>query len=115
MPEDSRQLPRQNTPHRVVLEFDDGCHARLVCPDDGSCQPAQVCGECYRHVDDAEKPPCDACPRPEDTGCWLKSWFDNSTYDELMHGKVTVEIDAEWNGDYVIASIVEPAEVAPGA
>jgi hypothetical protein len=94
--------------HRVVLEFDGGLCLRLICPESG-CSPAQYCGECYRNIDDDEREPCDSCPRPEDTECWLKSWFDNSSYDELLSGEVTVEVDVEWDGDHVNVEIANPA------
>jgi hypothetical protein len=94
--------------HRVVLNFDDGLRLKLICPETG-CRPATQCGECYRHVDDEEREPCGACPGPEDTGCWVLSWFENCTYDELLHGEVTVEIDTEWDGESLLATITGPA------
>lgn len=95
--------------HRVVLTFDDGLNLKLICPP-GGCEAASTCGECLRHVDDEERGLCPACPRPDD-GCWVKGWFDNCTYDELLHGEITVEIETEWDGDHIIATI--GSEVRP--
>jgi hypothetical protein len=36
------------------------------------------------------------------------SWFENCTYDELLHGEVTVEI-TEWDGESLLATITGPA------
>lgn len=96
-------MPDQSR-HRVVLQFDDGLHLKLICPESG-CTPATVCGECYRHVNDAETAPCHDCPPPDGTECWVKGWFDNCTYDELLAGEIAVEIDAEWHGDHMTAVI----------
>jgi hypothetical protein len=96
-----------NQGHRAVLKFDDGLFLELICPESG-CEPASVCGECHRFVGDEESLPCAACPRPED-GCWVKGWFDNCTYDELLHGEITVALDVEWDGDQIIATIIEHA------
>lgn len=94
--------------HRVVLQFDDGLYLKLICPESG-CSSAAYCGECYRYIEDEERKPCDACPDPADTTCWVKGWFDNSTYDELLHGEITAELDVEWDGDHIIATITGPA------
>lgn len=31
--------------------------------------------------------------------------FDNCTVEELLHGELTVEIGAEWDGDRLVATI----------
>jgi hypothetical protein len=98
--------------HRVVLTFDDGLYLKLICPETG-CEPASTCGECHRHVDDEERSPCAACPRQGD-GCWVKGWFDNCTYDELLHGEITAAIEAEWDGDHIIVEIVGPTPAVAG-
>lgn len=109
MPE---SLPDQSARanHRVVITFDDGCSLKLICPEQG-CVPASVCSECYRNVDDDERNPCPACPDPESTECWVKSWFDNCTYDELLHGEITVEVECEWDGDHIDVEIVGSDDV----
>lgn len=69
--------------HRVEIEFDGGAvSGKLICPE--SCKPA--------------------------TTCWIKTWFDNVGVDELLHGNVTVEIDAEWDGETLVANIVPAPE-----
>lgn len=83
---------------------------KLICPETG-CTPATVCGECHRHIDDEERGPCDECPDPADTECWVKGWFDNCTYDELLHGEVTVEVECEWDGDQINVEIVGCVEI----
>lgn len=98
------------TGHRVVIEFDGGgTSAQLICPDSG-CLPAQNCASCGRDLslDEAEGiAPCYDCKdaaawRDE---CWIKTWFDNLDAAELLAGKVTVEIDAEWDMDHPVARI----------
>jgi hypothetical protein len=95
--------------HRVVLTFENGFGptAKLICPESG-CTPAGTCAHCGRDLDDEETKPCYDCADSEGWRheCWIKTWFDNLTPDELMDGSVTVEIDAEWNGDHIIAHIV---------
>lgn len=92
--------------HRVVLYFDDGLNLKLICPESG-CSPASICGECHRTVGDDERQPCAACP-PPDGECWIKGWFDNCTYDELLYGEITVDVECEWDGDHIIATVVDP-------
>jgi hypothetical protein len=100
-------LSRQSgSAHRVVIEFDDGIYAKLVCPESG-CTPASMCSECGRAIGDPETKPCYDCPSASDE-CWIKSWFDNCTADELLRGTVTVEIVAEWDGDHLNAHIGRP-------
>jgi hypothetical protein len=94
--------------HRVEIEFDDGVGAKLICPESG-CTPAGYCAACGRGVDDDETKPCYDCPDSANTECWVKSWFDNCTADELLAGKLVVEIDAEWDGDHMTARIVASA------
>src|SRR5689334_22995330 len=93
--------------HRVVLMFDDGLNLKLIHPEEG-CSQAVVCSECYRHIEDDERKPCSACPDPEDTTCWVQSWFDNCTYDELLHGELTAEVETEWDGDHIDVTIIGP-------
>jgi hypothetical protein len=99
------------TRHRVVLAFENGfgLTAKLVCPESG-CASSETCSQCGRDLRDPESKPCYDCAdsagwRDE---CWIKTWFDNLTPDELLDGQVTVEIDAEWDGDHIIAHIVAP-------
>jgi len=102
--------------HRVVIEFDDGVRAKLVCPESG-CMPAQNCAQCGRDLrprDEAEQQaegiePCYDCKDAESwrDECWIKTWFDNIDATELLAGKVTVEIDAEWDLDHMVAHIIE--------
>lgn len=94
--------------HRVVLEFDDGLHAKLICPEAG-CVPAANCASCGRAYADAETEPCYDCREPPPDECWIKTWFDNCSPEELLHGEVTVNVDAEWDGDSLVATIAEPS------
>jgi hypothetical protein len=95
--------------HRVMLAFEDGCglSAKLICPESG-CTPAGSCAACGRDLDDSESKPCYDCTDSAEwrDECWVKTWFDNVSADELLSGRVTVEIDADWDGDHMIAHIV---------
>lgn len=93
--------------HRVVLTFDDGVYAKLVCPDGGGCVGSEVCGICGRNLTDPESSPCYDCTDMDPGECWVKTWFDNCTAEELLRGELTVVIDATWTGDHMTAQIVE--------
>ena len=107
-------MPPEKPRHRVVLDFDGGIGVKLICPP-GGCEPASTCGECHRHIDDPEpdNPPCPFCPDPDGTECWVKTWFDNVDAEELLHGAITVEVDAEWDGDHLIATLGDVVKEAP--
>lgn len=97
--------------HRVEIKFDDGTYAKLICPEEG-CSAAVTCSSCGRAFDleEREEDGCYDCKDikhpPE---CWVASWFDNVGADELLHGTLTVEIDTEFNGDILVATVVDPA------
>ena len=96
--------------HRVEIRFDDGTYAKLICPEDG-CSPAVNCGHCGRSFDEPEgEDGCYDCKgvtsAPE---CWIASWFDNVGADELLHGALTVEIDATYDHDRMIATVIDPS------
>lgn len=92
--------------HRVVLEFDGGgIRAKLICPESG-CTPGQTCGLCGRDYGDPESTPCYDCKDAKLDECWIKTWFDNESADELLHGQVELEIEGEWDGDHMKAIIV---------
>jgi len=101
--------------HRVVLTFENGYgpSAKLICPESG-CIGSEVCGICGRDVTDPESKPCYDCKGMNPAACWVKTWFDNLTPDELLSGSLTVEIDAEWDGDHMVAHIagVVPKDAA---
>lgn len=84
--------------HRVVIEFDGFVSAKLICPDDGTCSPGE--GESSKPTDE----------------CWLKTWFDNNSADELLHGKVEVAVDVDWDMDHPVVTLVDPdpAALSPG-
>ena len=63
--------------HRVEITFEDGTFLRLICPESG-CEPPEP-GE---------------GSEPDDE-CWIKSWFDNCTAEELLDGTIEVLFDAE--------------------
>jgi hypothetical protein len=98
--------------HRVVLTFDNGLVAKLICPPGDSCVGSKVCVMCGREVRDPESTPCYDCRDMNPDECWVKTWFDNVSPEELLHGTVEVEIDATWDGDHMIARIVEPPAAA---
>lgn len=71
--------------HRVRLHFDDGLFAELICP------PGDVCDRagCYQ--------------------CWIKTWFENLTAEELLFGSVEVEVDVAWDSDHPVVTVREGA------
>jgi hypothetical protein len=71
--------------HKLILTFDGDVSAKLICPDDGRC--TKVMDE-----------------------CWVKTWFDNESPEDLLCGSVTVEIDVAWREEGCLeATIVEPS------
>lgn len=96
--------------HRVVLTFDDGVTAKLVCPDNG-CTPANICG-CGRDLNEPESEPCYDCGDAETwrDECWLKTWFDDLTADELLHGTIEFPVTATWDGDHPLVEIESPSD-----
>lgn len=106
MSEQARQS--SSAGHRVVLTFEDGFgpHAKLLCPD-GGCSTANSCAHCGRDLHDEESKPCYDCTDAEKwrDECWIKTWFDNLTPDELLSGEVTVEVEAEWDFDHPVVTI----------
>lgn len=100
-----------STAHRVELEFDGGLRAKLICPE-GGCTPATACGFCGHELGSDEGDGCYDCRDEKGPlDCWIKGWFDNVSAEELLQGKVIIEIDAEWDLDTCIAHIVEPEAV----
>ncbi len=94
-----------HTGHRVELRFDDGVYAKLLCPDDGSCELAQSCASCGRAVEGDEGfDRCLDCPGPAN-GCWVRGWFENLTAEELLRGTFTVDVDVQWDGESCVAEI----------
>ena len=93
--------------HKVVLHFDEaGLVARLECPEGGGCRGGPLsCGLCGADLNDPEGSRCYDCQDMSGEECWVKTWFDNLAADELLHGKITVTIDPQWNGDTMEAHI----------
>lgn len=60
--------------HRVKIMFGDPITARLICPESG-CEPGEG--------------------SELDNECWIKSWFDNCTAEELLGGTIEVPFHAE--------------------
>jgi hypothetical protein len=102
--------------HRVVLEFDGGgISATLTCPTNGDgCHPAMSCSHCGRDYADPEATRCYDCKDADPDECWIKTWFDNESAEDLLHGSVEISIDAEWDMDHLVARIVDPALASEG-
>jgi hypothetical protein len=104
--------PSNVTKHRVELTFEPsyGVTGKLICPESG-CSSSKLCGHCGRDLHDTEATPCYDCKDAAKWAdeCWVKTWFDNLTADEMLSGKLTVEIDAQWDGDQLIAHIGQEA------
>jgi hypothetical protein len=116
-------MPR---PHRVTLVLERGyvgvhVGVRLVCPE-GGCQPVAACRECGRPVDDREAEDagqpgrCEWCPTGDEE-CWIKSWFDNLSGEEMYDGPeldltgrtFPVPIECSWDGDSLTWRVVGEA------
>lgn len=98
--------------HRVEIEFDDGVYAKLICPESG-CHPATMCAQCGREVQGPSEEGCYDCRDGFTDECWIKTWFDNLAASELLVGTITVEIEAHFDDDRMVASVlgaVDPAE-----
>lgn len=106
-------MARETGQHRVVLTFDDGVSAKLICPESG-CVPGLTCGLCGRDLQDPESTPCYDCSDGFKDECWVKTWFDNVGADELLKGSTEVTIDAEWDQDHMVANIVPSAVISNG-
>lgn len=99
-------MSAQATGHRLILEFDGGgMNAKLICPPDGSCKGGISCGLCGRDLNDPESTPCYDCKDSNPDECWIKTWFDNESPEDLLHGEVEVAIDCEWDEDHLVANI----------
>jgi hypothetical protein len=93
--------------HRVIVEFDDGIYIKKLIHPEGGCRPVTTCSECYRPVDDAEatdSKPCPYCPTEADE-CWVQGWVDNTTASEILHGKVELSVEPDWDGDFCTLTV----------
>jgi hypothetical protein len=99
--------------HRVEITFEAGYgpSAKLICPE-GGCEKPGWCAECGRALNDPDDT-SEGCYDCRDATwcdeCWLKTWFDNLSVDDLLAGKLVVEIDGIWTGDGAVAQIVGTA------
>lgn len=69
--------------HRVVIDFGTVVTARLVCPENG-CEPV---------VDHPDDP------------CWLRSWFEALSVEELLTGSIEVPIDYRYEHDHPVVTV----------
>jgi hypothetical protein len=91
--------------HRVVLNFEGGIFAQLICPGDGRCL-VKKCPACKADLTKAGSKRCDACEEINPDECWLKSWFDAMSGEELLAGKIEFPVWAEQDGDQPLVHIV---------
>lgn len=103
--------------HRFVLKVEDGYTSwRLICPDDDSCTPADVCGSCGRNLVEPEREPCYDCKTrvydPEGE-CWAQTWVGEMMAEEVLHGtvEVSVPVNVQWTGDGLECEVAGEAEV----
>lgn len=94
--------------HRVVIEFDGGMPGLKLLHPEGGCTAPIQCGLCAADLTDPKAKRCYDCKDMAAEGCWLEGWFDNLDYDELLHGKVTLPIDATWDGDHPVVTVLQP-------
>lgn len=99
--------------HRVTMEFDGGGPYMTLHHPEGGCKAPLTCGLCAADLTDPDTKRCYDCEGMESEGCWLQGWFDNLGADELLHGKVTVPFDAEWDQDHPIITIRQPVPQPP--
>lgn len=85
--------------HRIAIDFDGGMFSvKLLCPQDG-CEPASVCTECGRHVEDDEREACYSCKDGFGNECVLKAWVEN-VGSELLAGMVVLDVkNVVWEAD----------------
>lgn len=103
-------LPNPNI-HRVVITFDDGIQAKLICPESG-CVPVTICSYCNRNIEQTDER-CPQCPSGEGE-CWLKMWADaDDLLEYTFGGSVTVPIEFEWDGDGPSITVVTASPDGP--
>lgn len=112
MPDESAAVPEPWKGHTITLDFDGGyASLRLHCPPGDACSSGSICGGCGRDLEspDPEQKPCYDCPKPgEDRGCWVKSWTDNLSVEDMMQGTLTLAVDPEFDGEGLTLHIVRP-------
>lgn len=96
--------------HQVVIEFDGGMPGLTLLHPDGGCTAPMQCGLCAADLSDPDAKRCYDCRDMAAEGCWLQGWFDNLDYGELLHGTVTLPIDAEWDGDHPKITVSQPPQ-----
>ena len=88
----------EERPHRLKVTIEEGVvSARMECPGEPDCKPADFCSECGRDANEPEgRDPCECCPKPSD-GCNLRNWFDGMGT-ELIEAEFEAEVEVEWIG-----------------
>jgi len=81
--EEDGKLENLQNLHHIVVEFGDGVYmTRLIHPD--------ICAKedkSYMYSpDDAD-------------ACWVQSWFDNSTIEEIVYGSLEIPVLPVWTQD----------------
>ena len=94
------------TNHRVVLEFDDGVYVKKLIHPEGGCVGADQCGHCAADLTDPDSTRCYDCKGEGPHECWVQGWFDNASAEELLHGRIEVEINCRWEFDHMEAHVV---------
>ena len=106
-----------NKKHRVIVEFDDGAYAAKLIHPEGGCDTASMCGQCGRSFDDTETKPCYDCEgmttKRTFGECWVQGWFDEEGVD-LLHGKVEVIVEEEYDFDHCKLHVVGAHERGDG-
>ena len=95
--------------HRVEITFDGyGPGVRLIHPSGGCPLPEGHCEDCGADLQDPESKCCKSCDGMRPGWCWIEDWVENDGY-ELLHGKVTLAVEAEWDGDSCRLHVHQPA------
>jgi hypothetical protein len=101
--------------HTITLEFEGGYAPRLKlhCPPGVICSTGSTCGGCGRDVDapDDDGERCYDCPEPgSPRECWVKSWTDNLSADEVLSGTVVLPVTTSFDGDSLTLEIAAVPE-----
>ena len=107
--------------HTLDITFDEGARASLICaaPADALCRAVWVC-ECesiggYEVIDGSPTHKGDEHRAPHvgqfvSDACNYRDWFDEGEGIDEVSGRLSVDIEADWQGDYYEFNIPEATQ-----
>lgn len=95
---------RHHLGHRVVLDFDGGLFAGLICSE-GTCETIE-CPTCGADLTDPSSDRCAYCEETNPGECHLQSWFEAVDAEELLHGEIEFPVSVEWIDGAPLVQIV---------